>query len=167
MRDTRRPRTPEAPGRGPAGSAPAQHVDAQQAAPRRRGQRTARNRPPGHDAKARERALKALELRIAGATYRQIAAQLGINERTAYYDVQTELGALDPVIAKTAERLRDLEAARLDRLNVALAPGIKAGDPRAIVAAVRVMECRAKLFGLHAEQDVRLSGRLEVAWQEG
>ena len=75
---------------------------------------------------------------------------MGINERTAYYDVQTELGALDPVIAKKAERLRDLEAARLDRLNVALAAGIKAGTPGAIFAAVKVMERRAKLFGLDA-----------------
>jgi hypothetical protein len=129
---------------------PAQHVDAQQAAPRRRGRRPARNRPPGHDAKARERALRALALRIAGCTYRQIAGQLAVNERTAYYDVQNELGALDPVIGKTAERLRDLEAARLDRLWLALNPGITAGQPGAILAAVRVMARRAKLFGLDA-----------------
>jgi hypothetical protein len=89
-------------------------------------------------------------LRIAGATYRQIAAQLAVNERTAYYDVQTELSALDPVIAKQAERLRDLEAARLDRLWLALNPGIKAGQPGAVLAAVRVMERPAKLFGLDA-----------------
>lgn len=115
--------------------------------PRRR---KPRNRPPGEDAKKRDRAARALELRIAGATYRQIGAQLEVSEKAAYYDVQDALGTLDAVVKEKAERLRELEAARLDRLNVALANGIKLGDPRAVVAAVRVMERRAKLFGLDA-----------------
>jgi hypothetical protein len=96
------------------------------------------------------RADQALDLRIAGATYRQIAAQLHCSAKTAYFDVQTALGALDAVIAKKAERVRDLEVARLDRLNVALAAGIKAGNPGAIFAAVKIMERRAKLLGLDA-----------------
>ena len=73
-----------------------------------------------------------------------------MSEKAAYYDVQDALGTLDAVVKEKAERLRELEAARLDRLNVALANGIKLGDPRAVVAAVRVMERRAKLFGLDA-----------------
>jgi hypothetical protein len=40
------------------------------------------------------RALQALDLRIAGATYRQIAAQLAANERTVFYDVQDAFGTL-------------------------------------------------------------------------
>jgi hypothetical protein len=99
-----------------------------------------RNRPPGKDAAKRDRAVKALDLRIAGATYRQIAAQLDVSEYTAYQGVQEELGRLDKVAKEKAERLRDLEARRLDVLTVALAPGIRNGEPRAIVAAVRVME---------------------------
>jgi hypothetical protein len=98
--------------------------------------------------------VKALDLRIAGATYRQIAAQLDVSEYTAYQDVQEELGRLDAVATKKAERLRDLEARRLDVLTVALSPGIRAGEPRAIVAAVRVMERRARLFGLDAPQKI-------------
>jgi hypothetical protein len=113
-----------------------------------------RNRRHGEDAAQRDRAVKALDLRIAGATYRQIGAQLGVSESTAYLDVQEELGRLDTVATKKAERLRDLEARRLDVLTVALAPGIRAGEPRAIVAAVRVMERRARLFGLDAPQKI-------------
>ena len=101
-----------------------------------------------------QRAQQALDLRIAGATYRQIAGQLAVSLKTAYLDVQTALGALDAVVATTAERLRELEAARLDRLNVALANGIKAGQPSAIVAAVAVMARRAKLFGLDAPTQI-------------
>ncbi len=104
-----------------------------------------------------------------GATYRRIAVQLGVNERTAYYDIQDALGSLDTVVRQTAERLRDLEAARLDRLNVALAPGIKAALPGAIMAAVRVMERRAKLFGLDAPtpQQVTVHASLPVCRVDG
>jgi hypothetical protein len=133
-----------------SGTSTVQHVTAQHEASQTPRRRASRHRPPGDDAKRRERAQKALDLRIVGATYRQIAAQLAVNERTAYYDVQHELASLDAVITQKAERLRDLEAARLDRLHVALAPGIQAGIPSTIVAAVRVMERRAKLFGLDA-----------------
>jgi DNA-binding CsgD family transcriptional regulator len=109
-----------------------------------------RNRPRGEDAAAAERAGKALDLRIAGASYRQIAAQLSVSEKTAYYDVQGALGALDAVVGQKAERLRDLEARRLDTLQVALTRGVRDGDPRAVLAAVRLLERRARLFGLDA-----------------
>jgi hypothetical protein len=84
-----------------------------------------------------------------------------------YDDVQAALGTLDAVVKQKAERLRDLEAARLDRLNRALAPGIRSGDPRAVKAAVRLMERRAKLFGLDAQprQQVDITGALEVCWK--
>jgi hypothetical protein len=119
-------------------------------------------RPPGEDAKKRARANQALELRIAGATYRQIAASLGVSEKAAYYDVQDELGRLYPIIHGQAERLRELEAARLDRLHVALAAGIKAGRESAIVATVRVMERRAKLCGLDAPTKLEVSGAVTL-----
>ncbi len=131
--------------------------------PRRR---KPRNRPPGEDAAKRERAVKALDLRIAGATYRQIGAQLGVSEKAAFYDVQDELGRLDVVIKAKAERLRELEARRLDQLTVALSARIRTGDPRAILAAARLMERRAKLFGLDAATDVTVSGGLVFSWLE-
>lgn len=55
--------------------------------------------------------------------------------------------------------------ARLDRLNLALAPGIRSGDPRAVKAAVRLMERRAKLFGLDATRHLDITGALEVTWK--
>jgi hypothetical protein len=148
-----------------AGAATAQHVSAQHGGPQRARRRPSRKRPPGDDAKRLTRAHQALELRIAGGTYRQIAGQLAVNERTAYYDVQAALASLDAVAKEKAERLRDLEAARLDRLTVALAAGIKAGDPRAILAAVRIMERRAKLFGLDAPNAMAVTGAIQVTWK--
>ena len=109
-----------------------------------------RRRPPGEDAATRVRTLQALDLRLRGWTYRAIAAQLGVSERTSYYDIQHELGRLDAALKEKAERARELEAERLDQLTAALQGGILAGEPRAIVAAVRVMDRRAKLLGLDA-----------------
>lgn len=120
-------------------------------------------RPPGEDARKLVRTARALELRSSGLSYRAIAAALGVSEFAAYYDVQDELGRLDPVIKKQAERLRDLEATRLDRLWLALQSGIKAGKPGAIMAAVRVMERRAKLFGLDAPTKVEMSDATTLA----
>jgi hypothetical protein len=96
----------------------------------------------------RDRAVKALELRIAGATYRQIGRQLGVTDKTAFYDVQKELGSLDALVKRKAERLRELEARRLDVLTVALTAGVRNGDPSACRAMVSVMERRAKLLRL-------------------
>src|SRR5262245_26152370 len=120
------------------------------------GRQTRRNRPPGEDAAKRERAVKALDLRIAGATYRRIGAQLGVSECTAYHDVQDELGRLDALGKEKAERYRELELRRLDDLTQALAPDLR--NPtmrvRAAMALVKVMEQRAKLVGLYAPQQL-------------
>jgi hypothetical protein len=106
---------------------------------------SSRNRLVCEDAARRERAAKALYLRIAGASYRQIARQLVVSEGTVYNDIQDELGRLDALIGQKAERLRDLEARRLDQLMLALQPGIRTGDPRAILAAVRINRARRPL----------------------
>jgi hypothetical protein len=73
-----------------------------------------------------------------------------VNERTAFYDVQAELGKLDRTKGRLAERLRDLELERLDSLTEALMPTAQDGDVPAVLALVWVMERRAKLMGLDA-----------------
>jgi hypothetical protein len=113
-----------------------------------------RNRPKGEGEKKRDRAAHALELRIAGHSYRAIARALGVNERTAFHDVQDELARLEPVIKQKAERLRDLESRRLDRCTTVLDAALEDGDPRAVLASVRIMERRAKLLGLDAPLQV-------------
>lgn len=102
----------------------------------------------------RERAAKSLELRINGYSYRQIARALSISERTAYLDVQEELAALDALVSKRAERLRDLELARLDKILRSLWDPIKAGDAKAAMAAIKALERRARLLGLDAPTKV-------------
>ena len=117
-------------------------------------QRHARKRPKGEDAARTARATEALDLRIAGHGYRQTAALLGVSLHAAWDLVQRALGEVDALNKQKAERLRDLEARRCDRLLRALDSGVNAGDPRAVAAMVRVMERRARLFGLAAPSQI-------------
>jgi hypothetical protein len=112
----------------------------------------------GQSEAAIERRGKALELRIAGVRYRQIGAQLGVNHQTAYRDVQAALGELAALSAKKAEKLRELELERCDKLVLALWPKVKAGDEKAVRAVVAVMDRRAKLLGLDAPTKLEHAG---------
>jgi DNA-binding CsgD family transcriptional regulator len=106
-----------------------------------------------------ERAVKALDLRIKGYTYRQIAKALGCGEKTAYYDVQNALGTLDGVKKEVAEQLREIEVARLDALLKALDKKIRTGSVPAIFAAVKVADRRSKLLGLDSPTRHELTGK--------
>jgi hypothetical protein len=105
--------------------------------------------------KKRARARQALDLRISGRTYAQIGTTLGVSIKTAYDDVQDELGRLDAAITQFAERVRahkgvlDWRSLFLDA--IALRSRIWDGDPRAIAAARRFMELRARLDSLVGE----------------
>ena len=112
--------------------------------------RVARNVPTGHESRKAVRTGRALDLRIAGWTYREIAARLGSSVKTVYFDVQEKLGVLDHENSERAERLRDLEAARLDHLQRMNEKGVRKGSASAIRTAVSILDRRAKLFGLDA-----------------
>jgi hypothetical protein len=122
-------------------------------------------------ASARRRELRALELRLAGASYAQVGMALGVNRSRAYRIV---MRALDRLIREPAEQVRQLELARLDQLWVEAYrvlrrqhPVISAGkvvvhpdtgqpleDPAPVLSAIdtllRIMERRARLLGLDA-----------------
>jgi hypothetical protein len=114
---------------------------------------------------------QALELRTAGATYRQIAERLGVSLSTAHACVTR---GLDRTRREPAEQLRALELERLDRLQVEATKvlaarhvivqagkvvvdqdtGMPYTDHGPILTAIRtlvqVQESRRKLLGLDA-----------------
>jgi hypothetical protein len=108
------------------------------------------------------RAVQALQLRLVGASYRHIGRTLAVSVRTAYYDVHDALATVDTVKRTQAERLLEIELERLDHLTMALRRGVAAGDPRAVLAAVRVMERRAKLLGLDAATKTTIGGTTDA-----
>lgn len=124
---------------------------------RRRPPRTGKARPPhpGEVEQIAARRAKALELRKAGGSYRAIAAACGVDVATAWNDVHAELAELRTRTVLTAEELRELELARLDRYLAKLeAKGIAQGDPRAINTAVGISKQRARLLGLEQRPDL-------------
>lgn len=90
---------------------------------------------------------KAAALRAAGASFRDIGQSLGIDPTWARTLV---LKALQEVAYEAADEMRTQEGERLDRLQMGLWPQATRGDVKAVLAVVRVMERRAKLFGLDA-----------------
>ena len=108
---------------------------------------------------AKERALKALELRKKGVRYEQIAQQLGYSNRgNAHKAVMKELDLLAKECLEEASKVRDLELQRLDALYLVAYAEVEEGNVPAIDRCLRIMERRAKLLGLDAAEKVDVNG---------
>jgi hypothetical protein len=118
--------------------------------------RTGRAAKPGHRERVAQRQEKAIALRVAGGTYRAIAAALGVSSMQAHRDVVRSLKESLRLRDGSADELRALELKRLDALLVACWPRAQQGDCESIRCAVRVSERRSKLLGLDAETSSRL-----------
>lgn len=104
----------------------------------------------GKAEQAVERHIRAFELRKTGATYREIAAQLGVSVATVYEDCQRVLDELRGQALANASDYVALELERLDMAQFALFQHLETGDPSIINAWVKVSESRRKLLGLDA-----------------
>jgi hypothetical protein len=114
--------------------------------------------PTGREAAA-ERRVQALILRKAGASYRAIAAQLGVSPKQAYCDVTHELDKIYKQASELAEQVRTLELERLDGMLLAISKQVSNGSLGAIDRSLRIMERRAKLLGLDAPSKSELTGK--------
>lgn len=118
-----------------------------------------RGETPYEDALREERRGKALALRKAGKSYREIGKALEVDPMTAFADVQACFRELKGS-RESIEEQRDLELTRLDRYLVALEGridgpvceqcGAGAVDVKAIDAAVKIGKRRSELKGLDA-----------------
>ncbi len=93
---------------------------------------------------------EAVDLRIEGKTYREIAQELGVTPTRARQLVAEALAAIEKDTAESAEELRRLELDRLDQLQSGLWEEAAAGNLKAVGAALKIMERRARLLGLDA-----------------
>lgn len=103
---------------------------------------------------SKERIRKALQLKLAGATYQQIADELGYNSRQAAWGaVKT---ALEGMITSDATMLRDIQYARLEQLLLTNWPdALKKDSPRNPQASMLVLSIHdrlAAMFGLNAPE---------------
>lgn len=121
-------------------------------------------------AKTAERREKAIALRLAGATWEQIAQALKYaGKAAAYVDVQRALRQRIEAQHERADELLMLELMRLDRLQQGLWAQAIGGDPKAADAVLRVIDRRIRLLGLdgpqHMDEQTRRELTLRVAEQ--
>lgn len=99
---------------------------------------------------AAEKSREATRLRVAGHTYDEIAAMLGISHGGAYLAVSRELARIRKEAGEQAAEIREVELQRLDRMLLAVLPAAEGGDLQAIATTLRLQERRAHYLGLDA-----------------
>lgn len=97
---------------------------------------------------AKVKAAKAVELRMEGKGFPEIAKELGYNSRQAAHDAV--MRALRETLREPCEELIRLDLERLDALWQIQYLTAQGGDPQAMAACMKIMERRAKLLGLDA-----------------
>jgi len=111
------------------------------------------------------RRVQALDLRLAGASYRQIAVVLGVGVKTAWLDVNR---ALREYLTEPSDQVRAAEVARLERLFMAHWPKAISGDKEATYTVLAIMDRRARLLGLDAPKRIDITAWVrELAESEG
>ena len=116
----------------------------------------------------RQRGQQAISLRMAGATIKQIADQLGYaSEAGAYKAIMRELAQTAQGMSESTEAVRQLELKRLDQMQFPIWPSVIAGDQSAIGTALRIQERRASLLGLDAPKQIEARVRIDVmSWNQ-
>lgn len=105
------------------------------------------NRPPLDDQLRKETQI--LALRASGASWAEVGRALGMDRSNAH---KVGMRALAREHSEAADDLRRTESERLDRMQKALWLDATNGDRTAIDRVLRIMERRARLFGLDAPQ---------------
>ena len=108
----------------------------------------------------RERGVEALRLRRDGYSYDEIATALGYANRSgAFKAVESTLTAME---TESVDAYRKVESARLDRLLKTHAQLADEGDTQAAQVVLGIVKERAKLNGLYAPVETKLSGGFGV-----
>lgn len=99
---------------------------------------------------AQERRKKALDLRLAGASYRRICAEgIYANPGTAMREVKKALAA---VTQEAASDVLKMELERLDQAQMGIWAAVRSGDVFAIDRMLKIMDMRARFLGLYGAQ---------------
>jgi hypothetical protein len=101
-------------------------------------------------AAAKQKAAKAVELRMEGKTFDDIAKEVGYNSRQAAHDAVKR--ALELIVREPAAELIKLDLERLDAMWGINYLNAQAGDVQALTACMKIMERRAKLLGLDSPE---------------
>jgi hypothetical protein len=117
---------------------------------------------------ARELEERAIELRIAGLSYREIAERLGCARQSAQDAVRRALDRQAAESVAKVERLRALQGERIERAIQAIWDQVERGQLGAIDRLYRLCVRQAALYGLDLQPGAEeRSPRVHVAVQTG
>lgn len=128
------------------------------------GKKTKRAATSAAALKSAEDRAKALQMRMAGATYPEIASTLKRSLDFCHTAVKSALEESMVQIEDLADELRDRDMLALEKMQMKLWPmamGRGGADPdlKAVDRVVKVMDRRAKLMGLDVPAELRLTGK--------
>lgn len=114
------------------------------------------------DVSNKQKADIAFQLRLRGLSYREIGRQLGVTEQRVHQIIQKELKILTERLNSNVEELRTIEDERLNVMLRALMPKAVRGEEAAIDRVLRIMDRRAKFYGLDTpvKQQIELDGNV-------
>jgi len=113
---------------------------------------------------AHQKQMRALELRLGGATFQQIADSLGYSHRMLAFKAVREARRKLPQELGLS-KLRFDERERLDRIQMALWPRVQSGDLKAISLCIRLSKRRCELDGLDKTKEIKLKGEVDARLQ--
>lgn len=106
---------------------------------------------------ARKREAEVLERLQKGETFEQIAEAVGFKDASGAWRAATRALARIPVAA--AEQLRQVDSMRIEKMYLALQPGLARGDVRSVQVAIKLLARRARLHGYDFPARLEVSGR--------
>lgn len=109
---------------------------------------------------ARRRRDQAHAMKLAGASYREIATALGVGRQQAWNDVERSRAELAEMDAGPLRHKQDLLWQRAERILRAIWPDVLRGDPKAAREATRLLERQARLIG--ADAPMRIAAHVQT-----
>jgi hypothetical protein len=88
---------------------------------------------------------EALDYRLQSYSFAEIGEAMGVSTTRAYELVDM---ALKQTIHETADKVRQMELRRLDKMTPKMMEFAVQGDPKAVDSVIKIMDRRAKLLGL-------------------
>jgi predicted DNA-binding protein (UPF0251 family) len=101
----------------------------------------------------------AMELRLAGMSYRQIGDKMGVSQQSAFRYVKTAIKSIQKDYAEKAHELVTIDLAKLKQIELAMYGKVMKGDLNAIDKLLKVMERRARLLGLDAPKQIEVANK--------
>lgn len=122
--------------------------------------------PLSHSMSGAEKTRRAMALKLAGASYSQIAQQLGYHDASgARKAVQR---GMKTAMHETAGELKKIHYGRLEHMLMLLWPEVNQRDLSSISAALAVMDRMERLYGLNEAQKLDVGvGRETVILADG